>query len=83
MNSHVRLNHDTITSELTPERSSVIHMALNKKNQKQIDSLKKKLPNLQQQLSGAKKQPDDPAEIPRLEKEIATIQQQIRDLQNG
>jgi len=58
-------------------------MAINKKSQKQIDSLKKKLTTLQQQLAGAKKQPDDPAEIPRLEKEIAGIQQQIRTLQAG
>lgn len=46
---------------------------MNKKVQKQLEAAKKKLQNLQQQLAGARKQPDDPAEIPRLEKEIAQL----------
>ena len=44
---------------------------MNKKVQKQLDVARKKLANLQQQLAGAKKQPDDPADVPRLEKERA------------
>lgn len=46
---------------------------MNKKVQKQLEAAKKKLQNLQQQLAGARKQPDDPADIPRLEKEIAQL----------
>ena len=55
---------------------------MNKKVQKQLDVAKKKLTNLQQQLSGAKKQPDDPADIPRLEKEIAVLLAEIHKLKS-
>ena len=57
-------------------------LAMNKKVQKQLDVAKKKLTNLQQQLSGAKKQPDDPAEIPRLENEIALLLAEIHKLKS-
>ena len=55
---------------------------MNKKAQKQIEVAKKKITNLQQQLSGAKQQPDDPADIPRLEKEIATLLAEITKLKS-
>ena len=53
---------------------------MNKKVQKQIEVAKKKITNLQQQLAGAKAQPDDPADVPRLEKEIAGLQAEITKL---
>lgn len=56
-------------------------MALDKKQQKQIDALRKKLPNLRQLLACAKQQPDDPAEIPRLEREIAAVEAEIKRIQ--
>ncbi len=43
---------------------------MDKKDKKRIEVLQQKIAKLQQQLAGAKKQPDDPAEIPRLEKEL-------------
>ena len=46
-------------------------MALNKKQQKQIEAAKNKILRLRELLKAAKNQPDDPQEIPRLEKEIA------------
>jgi peptidoglycan hydrolase CwlO-like protein len=55
---------------------------MNKKAQKQIEVAKKKITNLQLQLSGAKQQPDDPADIPRLEKEIASLQAEITKLKS-
>ncbi len=55
---------------------------MNKKVQKQIDVAKKKITNLQQQLAGAKAQPDDPADVPRLEKEIAALQAEIAKLKS-
>jgi len=58
-------------------------MALNKKQKKQLDVARKKLTNLQQLLSAAREQPDDPAEIPALEQQIADIQQKIQSLQQG
>ena len=53
---------------------------MNKKVQKQLDVAKKKLANLQQLLAAAKKQPDDPAEIPKLDKEIAQLLAEIHKL---
>jgi len=56
---------------------------MNKKVQKQLEVAKKKLVNLQQQLSGAKQQPDDPADVPRLEKEIANLHAEITKLKSA
>ncbi|MFO1019259.1 MAG: hypothetical protein U0903_00950 [Planctomycetales bacterium] len=53
-------------------------MNLNKKQKKQIDLEKKKLTQLQQQLSGAKKQMDDPQEVRRLEQEIAACEARMK-----
>ena len=58
-------------------------MGLNKKQKKQIDVAKKKIQGLQQQLAGAKAQPDDPNEVPRLEAEIAKQKQLIAEIQQG
>ncbi len=55
---------------------------MNKKVQKQIEVAKKKITHLQQQLAGAKAQPDDPADVPRLEKEIAGLQAEITKLKS-
>lgn len=52
-------------------------MSLNKKQKKQIDVEQKKLAQLRQQLSGAKKQLDDPAEVTRLEREIADCEARL------
>lgn len=53
-------------------------MNLNKKQKKQIDLEKKKLTQLQQQLSGAKKQMDDLQEVRRLEQEIVACEARIK-----
>lgn len=58
-------------------------MALNKKQKKQIDALKNKLQKTQQLLSAARNQPDDPAEVPRLEAEVASLQAEIEKIKNG
>ena len=52
-------------------------MALNKKQKKQIEAAKNKIQKLQVLLNAARKQPDDPAEVPRLEGEIAKLQDEI------
>lgn len=52
-------------------------MALNKKQQKQIDAVKNKIQRLQMLLSAARRQPDDPREIPKLEKDIADLNAEI------
>ena len=58
-------------------------MALNKKQKKQLEVAKTKKRSLEQLLAAAKKQMDDQAEIPRLQKELAAIDQQIRAIQEG
>jgi peptidoglycan hydrolase CwlO-like protein len=55
---------------------------LNKKQKKQIDIARKKLSKLHQLVGAARKQPDDPAEVPRLEAEIAALEQQIEKIQS-
>jgi len=54
---------------------------LNKKQKKQIDVGRKKIAVLRQQLSGAKRQLDDPAEIQRLEQELAAEEQRIKKIE--
>ena len=56
---------------------------LNKKQKKQIDVARNKLSKLHQLVAAARKQPDDPAEVPRLEAEIADLQQQIEKIQSS
>ncbi len=58
-------------------------MGLSKKQKKQIDAARKKLANLQRQLSGAKLQPDDPRDVTRLQAEIAALEEQIKKIQEG
>lgn len=54
--------------------------AMDKKAKKKIDVLRTKLTKLQQQLSGAKKQMDDPDDVRRLEKEISEINAELDKL---
>jgi len=58
-------------------------MGLNKKQKKQIDVERKKITKLQQQLTGAKQQEDEPGEVSRIEGEIAACQQRIEQIQNS
>lgn len=55
-------------------------MSLSKKHKKQIDIHRQKLTKLRQQLAGAKQQMDDPADVVRLEKEIAEHEAAIEKL---
>lgn len=55
-------------------------MTLNKKQKKQLDLDQKKLAHLRSQLSGAKRQADDPLEIAGLEKQIETLTVEIERL---
>ena len=56
-------------------------MTLNKKQKKQMDVEKKKLSQLQQQLSGARKQMDDAAEVKRLQQEVAACEARMKKIQ--
>jgi hypothetical protein len=46
---------------------------MDKKAKKRIDLLNQRLQKLRQQLAGARKQPDEPGDIRRLEQEIAEL----------
>ena len=56
---------------------------MDKRIKKRIDVLQKKRTNLRSQLSGVKKFPDDPQEIPRLEAQIAAIEAELQTLKGG
>lgn len=56
---------------------------MDKKIKKKVEQLRARLQKSQQQLAGAKKQPDDPSEVPRLEKEIAEINAELAKLKQA
>ena len=58
-------------------------MSLNRKQKKQLDLARKRQTLLKQQLAGAKKQMDDAAEVRRLERELAEVEQHIARIQEG
>jgi len=55
-------------------------MPMDKKDKKRIEVLQQKIAKLQQLLAAAKKQPDDPAEAPRLEKDLAAAPAELAAL---
>lgn len=58
-------------------------MALNKKQKKQLEVIRKKIPSLRQQLAGEKEQMDDPARVKALEDEITKLETQAREIREG
>ena len=56
---------------------------MDKKAKKRIDLLQQKLQKLRLQLSGAKKQLDDPADVVRLDREIAEAEAELRTLKES
>ena len=56
---------------------------MDKKTKKRIDVLQKKRTKLRNELSVVRKFTDDPADIPRLEKEIADIEAELETLKGG
>ena len=56
---------------------------MDKKEKKRMEVLQQRIAKLQQQLAGAKKQPDDPADIPRLEKELTAAHAEFSALKKA
>jgi hypothetical protein len=56
---------------------------MDKKAKKRLEVLRKKATQLQQQLAGATKQMDDPAEVVRLKKELAATEAEIERIKAG
>ena len=53
---------------------------MDKKAKKKQDVLRQRLQKLQQQLSGARKQMDDPDEVRRLESDVAAAEAELQKL---
>ena len=53
---------------------------MDKKAKKKQDVLRQRLQKLQQQLSGARKQMDDPEEVRRLESDIAAAKAELEKI---
>ena len=56
---------------------------IDKKQKKRMEVVQQKIQKLQQLLSAAKKQPDDPAEIPRIEGELAALHEELGKLKQS
>ena len=56
---------------------------MDKKAKKRAEVLRKKIAQLQQQLTGAKQQPDDPKEPARIQAEIDLVQEELHKLKNS
>jgi len=56
---------------------------LDKKEKKKLQAYNAQLQHKKQQLAGEKRQPDDPAAIVRLEKEITELEVKIKLLKSG
>lgn len=56
---------------------------MDKKAKKRIDLLNLRLQKLRQQLAGARKQMDDPADVTRLEREIEQVSSEMERLKQG
>jgi hypothetical protein len=56
---------------------------MDKKDKKRVEVLQQKIAKLQQLLTAAKRQPDDPAEVPRLEKDLAAAHAELTALKKG
>jgi hypothetical protein len=56
---------------------------MDKKEKKRMEVLHQKIAKLQQQLAGAKKQPDDPTEVPRLEQALVAAHAELAALKKS
>lgn len=56
---------------------------MDKKAKKKIEVLRKKITQLQQQLVGAKLQPDDPEEPARLQVEVDQLKEEMQKLKES
>jgi hypothetical protein len=56
---------------------------MDKRAKKKLTVLNQRIQKLRQQLVEAKKQPDEPGEAERLEKEIAALQAECEQLKSG
>ena len=53
---------------------------MDKRSKKKLEVVRHRIQHLRQQLAGAKKQPDEPGEVERLEQEIASLEAEVAKL---
>lgn len=56
---------------------------MDKKSKKKLEQLNQRLQLLRRQLAGASKQNDTPGEVERLTREIATLDEEVRQLKGA
>jgi hypothetical protein len=56
---------------------------MDKKIKHRIDVLNQRLQKLRQQLAGARQQTDEPEEVPRLERELAAVTEEVEKLKKS
>lgn len=56
---------------------------MDKKDKKRLDVINQRLQKLRLQLSGAKKQNDEPGEVVRLEKEIGELEAEAKKIRES
>ena len=56
---------------------------MDKKTKKRLDVLRQRAQKLQQQISGAKQQNDEPEQLQKLEQELADVKAEVERLKNG
>lgn len=56
---------------------------MDKKAKRKIQTLNERIQKLRQQLAGARKQADDPAELKALERQIAEAEAEVAKLKGG
>lgn len=56
---------------------------MDKKAKKRVDLLNQRLQKLRQQMAGARKQMDDPADVKRLESEVAQVSAELEKLKQS
>ena len=57
-------------------------MSLDKKAKKRLEVLRQRLQKLQQQLTGAKQQEDEPGEAARIEQEIQVVRAEMQQIKS-
>ena len=56
---------------------------MDKRDKKRLETIHQRIQQLRQQLSGAKKQDDEPGEVQRLEAEIAALEAEAKKLRDA
>lgn len=56
---------------------------MDKRDKKKLDTIHQRIQKLKLQLSGAKKQDDEPGEVQRLETEIAALEAEAKKLRDA